>query len=129
MSAPQVMVPGPLKGPAETDVRAAYDVIEAHNKAIEDQKRNTMVQCTPCLNGPHRPQNKGCGAWTPVKDIVYIQTYYYIQPHGCTGGDYWATGEGNWDCPACGGRNRLYDKPEAAALKPYFKKVVRENGE
>ena len=61
-----------------------------------------------------------CGARHQVGFLVYIQAHWYVSPYGCTGGDYWNNGEGKWDCPDCGRRNRLYDKPEIMALKRLF---------
>lgn len=61
-----------------------------------------------------------CGRRTRVSRLVYLQTHWYVTPHGCTGGDYWRPGEGQFDCPKCGARNRLYDRPDVVALKPYF---------
>ncbi len=66
---------------------------------------------------------KGCGSLHAVADAVYIQSYWYESPHGCTGGDMWHLGEGGWICPSCGHENRLYETPEIEKLKPLFKKT------
>lgn len=42
---------------------------------------------------------------------------------GCTGGDYWKQGEGQFECPKCGHVNRLYDRPDVVELKRYFASV------
>lgn len=89
--------------------------------AIRDQnkrKAGVAIQCTS-----QAATGQGCGAWTPVSRLVYIQTHWYTHPHGCTGGDYWNQGEGQWVCPKCGHRNRLYESPFVAELKRFFKGV------
>ena len=63
----------------------------------------------------------------------YIQTHWYTSPHGCTGGDYWNSGEGQWICPGCSFKHRFDDnadryqtmanefhKPEIVAMKYKF---------
>lgn len=84
----------------------------AHLKALRNANlKCTAIACYKCRTG-HQ-----------INSLVYIQTYYYIQPSGCTDGDYYKQGEGSWDCPSCGRRNRLYDKPEITKLKPLFASV------
>jgi hypothetical protein len=65
-----------------------------------------------------------CGANHEIGSIPYIQTHWYVEPYGCTGGDYYKTGEGKWDCPGCGFTNRLYDKPHIRALWNLFSFVI-----
>ena len=81
----------------------------------------TLVECTNSVLG------YGCGQKSMVKDLTYIQTHWYVRPSGCTGGDYWNQGEGQFDCLHCGIRNRLYDKPKIEELKYLFKKTVNEH--
>ena len=64
-----------------------------------------------------------CGKKTQIGKLTYIQTHWYVQPHGCNGGDYWKQGEGQFDCPKCGANNRLYNRPEVAEKKPFFATV------
>jgi len=99
-------------------------------KLLEVEKKllaKTLVKCSRYING-NRGINKGCGAEHPIDSLEYIQTHWYTEPHGCTGGDYWNQGEGNWICPSCGGRNRLYDHPEIIQLKHLFNSVADEYG-
>lgn len=78
----------------------------------------------------------GCGKRTRVSSITYIQTYWYERPYGCTGGDRWHEGEGQWDCPKCDHNHRLilwgadFGKKThpTVYLKPYFKEVVKKYG-
>ncbi len=48
-----------------------------------------------------------CGRRHAIKDLSLIVTHWYVQPHGCTGGDYWLEGEWQFHCPDTGMRNRL----------------------
>jgi len=68
-----------------------------------------------------------CGQTNAIKDTVFIQTHWYVSPHGCTGGDYWKQGEGQCDCPKCGARLRLYNAPQLTNLKRLFKEVKEEH--
>lgn len=65
----------------------------------------------------------GCGATLRVADLTYIQTHWYTAPYSCSGGDYWNQGEGQFMCPKCGEKNRLYERPEVEKLKSRFKDV------
>ncbi len=103
------------------EVEKAYDIIAEHSKSIEDAKRNSLVQCTTQF-----ATGKGCGAFLTIKDLTYIQTHWYVKPYGCTGGDYYRPGEGQFKCPHCGHINRLYVSPEVEAMKPYFKDIEQK---
>lgn len=72
---------------------------------------------------------KGCGRRMRLDSIVYIQTRFYVRPHGCTEGDYWKDGEGQWRCKHCGFINRLYDKPEIEKLKHLFLRIEYHKGD
>lgn len=58
-----------------------------------------------------------------ICESEYLQTHWYVEPHGCTGGDYWNAGEGNCVCPNCKARLRLYNCPELVKLKTLFKSI------
>jgi Zn ribbon nucleic-acid-binding protein len=64
-----------------------------------------------------------CGNGHPyeIRELEYLQTHWYVSPHGCTGGDYWNKGEGQYECPTCKEIWRLHNKPEIEALKHLFK--------
>jgi len=87
------------------------------DKQIEDKQKRTIVQCTNNNFG------HGCGMAFTIADLEYIQTHHYEHPHGCFEGDTWHEGEGNFICPSCGHRNRLYNRPE---LKYLFGKISKE---
>jgi hypothetical protein len=70
---------------------------------------------------------EGCGKKTQIRSLVFIQTHYYVTPHGCNGGDYWVDAEGQFDCLKCGHRNRLHNRPYIAELRPYFASIRNEH--
>lgn len=94
---------------------------EEHRLLHEDAK-------VVCIGWTLDFKRNGCGAELNVSDLVYIQTHWYTPPSGCTGGDYWNVGEGQFVCPQCGARNRLYERPEVEKLKRYFKSVEDKHG-
>jgi hypothetical protein len=95
--------------------------LSATQKAISEMLSRTLVQCTSNNFG------KGCGMGMQIKDLDYIQTHWYEQPHGCMGGDTWHSGEGRFKCPHCGHTNRLYDRPDIEKLKHLFKATINEH--
>lgn len=52
----------------------------------------------------------GCGRLHRIKDCDLIQTHWYKSPHGCTGGDYWNSGEVQIICPVTDNKNRVLFK-------------------
>ena len=89
---------------------------------INAKRAKTVVKCETNMAHGH-----GCAAKFFIKDITYIQTHWYEKPHGCTGGDMWHQGEGQFICPCCGLRNRLYNRESFVALKGLFKNVIDEH--
>lgn len=89
----------------------------------DDILGRTLVTCG--LRSPPRGTIKegGCGKESRIRDVIYVQTHWYVPPSGCTEGAYWKEGEGQFDCPHCGVRNRLYELPEIEELKHLFSKV------
>lgn len=67
------------------------------DKAIQKERNFDFRTCPRC-NGYGVLDNgrncRGCGAHFPIAKAKFIQTHFYIEPHGCTGGDYWKQGEG-----------------------------------
>lgn len=50
-----------------------------------------------------------CGKRTPLKKLIVIKYFYYVDPHGCTGGDYWDfSKEYKWYCTKCEKWHRVY---------------------
>lgn len=99
------------------DVESAKQSVATAELALKARLSETLVRCDA----------GNCGKAFEVRELEYIQTQFYVPPHGCTGGDYWKDGEGRWRCPHCGFTNRLYDKPDITALKGLFKSVRVEH--
>ncbi len=91
---------------------------------VEEKERILGYTEVKCLRNNHGP---GCGKKMPIRDLVYIQTHHYVEPSGCSDGDYWVQSEGNFDCPHCGQRQRLYDQKPIEALKRLFRGVTEEH--
>lgn len=85
-------------------------------KQEETEQSKKLIECT------------GCKKKTQIGKIVYIQTHHYIEPHGCTGGDYWVESEGLFICPKCSAENRMYDRTQFQDLKYQFKKITDYHG-
>lgn len=83
------------------------------NAQLDEAMRRKRIACS------------ACGARAVVSSLTYTQTHWYVRPYSCTGGDYWKEGEGQFDCPKCGHRNRLYNRPEVVALKRFFAAVEK----
>ena len=101
----------------ERKISKAEEKLKLLRKERDFLLSQTSVLCTNSVYG------KGCGKETEIRDLVYIQTHWYVPPSGCTGGDYWNEGEGQFACPHCGRLNRLYDRPKIQELKYLFKSV------
>ena len=61
---------------------------------IHETRKRQRIECS-------------CGKFHPIGKLTAIQTHWYTSPHGCTGGDYWSTGELQFICPTTEERNRL----------------------
>lgn len=73
------------------------------NSRLDKQRSLLTIKCV------------SCGKNHAIADLTAIQTHWYTEPNGCTGGDYWNTGEIQFICPKTEVRNRLsfdnYDVP------------------
>ncbi len=103
--------------------RAKNKVDDLSEKILSHQRENQVLVC----RGDHAGPGKGCGTELRPCDVVYIRTHWYESPHGCTGGDTWHEGEGQFDCPKCGKRSRLYDDPRFNQKPALFKSAVDEH--
>lgn len=90
---------------------------------LNNSKGRTLVECTNNMYGG------GCGKKMQIRTLTHIQTWWYVHPHGCTGGDYWSMDEGQFDCAHCGHRNRLYDRKEIQDIKQHFGNHVTSHDE
>lgn len=108
----------------QDEIDAAEAALAVLRKKRDAELAKTLVRCDRTITPGHKPG--GCGMALEIGELIYIQTNWYVRPYGCTGGDYYKQGEAAFVCPKCGGRNRLYPKPEIVALKRHFKSVVEE---
>lgn len=78
--------------------------LEHQIEALESNKieaiRNQRWQC----------HAKSCGKKSKLSTVILVQTHWYTSPHGCSGGDYWNSGERNLICPKCHVRHRMIEK-------------------
>ena len=86
---------------------------------INNKKAKTVIECES-----NASYGKGCGLKFFIKEVTYLQTHWYERPSGCTGGDTHRQGEGQFECPCCGHRNRLYNREHFVELKNLFKNVI-----
>lgn len=93
------------------ELHALDEQREALVKQIDEKKANRWLRCEKCEKRAR------------IRNTVYRQIRWYTRPHGCTGGDYWNDGEGQWQCTHCAHVNRLYKKPEIEKLKRFFLRV------
>lgn len=86
----------PLSGPSDAEIEAANALLAARKLAVEEQWASTLIEC------PH------CEETQRLKHSHVIQTYWYTEPYGCTGGDYWNAGHKEVVCNECGDNIRIY---------------------
>ena len=106
--------------------------VEVKTTVLFKNRKRSQVLCVGWLppdqrQFPGKKIRNGCGRKLSVSELTYIQTFWYTEPHGCTEGDYWNMGEGQFVCPHCGEVNRLDQRQDVEALKPYFKDVIEKH--
>ena len=88
-------------------------------ESISQEKKKQKVQCLHCE------------AKNPIGKLTLITSYYYVQPHGCTEGDYWTVGkdpEYYIDCLKCSKRSRYYHSSfEVDSVRSNMQKLINEN--
>lgn len=62
------------------------------------QSSSKLKKQIPCVH---------CGCRSLIANTALYQTHWYVQPSGCTDGDYWLPGECQFVCHHCGVVNRL----------------------
>lgn len=90
---------------------------------LEELRELAKKQRVRCLgfNGDQRGTQGGCGRSTQVSKLTYIQTHWYDSNTGSPNGGYYVAGEGQFICPKCGQRNRLWDRPDVVKVRHLFK--------
>lgn len=113
-----------FRTPAEENAAINQEVDKVNKKIskLKDQISQLVVQKNTLLSQT-RVDCPNCKNPFMISESEYLQTHWYTEPHGCTGGDYWNIGEGNCVCPNCRTRLRLYKCPELYNLKTLFKSI------
>ncbi|PIN95251.1 hypothetical protein COU53_00425 [Candidatus Pacearchaeota archaeon CG10_big_fil_rev_8_21_14_0_10_30_48] len=81
-------------------------ILEEKLKRIRKEERETLSKIDR-RNKKRAIKCQSCTTTHRIADIILIQTHFYVQPHGCTGGDYWLPGEIQFVCPQTNMVNRL----------------------
>lgn len=106
---------------------------EVHEKGaeierkIEERNSRKKIECAV----------DSCGKLHTINKLTLLQTHWYTQPHGCTGGDYWNSGEIQFICPDTKIRNRImfyvsydggqnYDTDSESQFKGNYKSLFKE---
>lgn len=100
---------------------ALEEALVGNTLAINSKLAKTVVTCES-----NAAYGDGCGGKFFIKKLSYIQTHWYETSSGCMGGAMWHRGEGQFECPLCQHRNRLYTKPSIEALKGLFGNMLNE---
>lgn len=104
---------------AEIDKRLGVLAEEAA-QLRQQRDENTRRRTLKCGDDP---TPRGCGKRFQIRRLTYLQTHWYREPYGCTGGAHWNSGEGQWKCPSCGYVNREFYNNGLSRLKRFFEKV------
>jgi len=107
-----------LKELQKKKAKALENVEEIQNQ-IDEKLRKKVVRCRSNNYG------RGCNKGTQIGRLTYIRTHWYERPSGCSDGDRWHEAEGQFICPKCRHKNRLYDRPEFEKLQSYFKDIKK----
>lgn len=89
------------------------------NDKIDGIRGCWTISCSTDANGD------GCGDFFQIKSAIYLRTFWYEEPYGCTGGDNWIEGDGECICPSCGHRIRLYKRPDIMEQRRLFKYIEK----
>ena len=83
-----------MRTKAQKAVADAREALASAEVALAEERSRRTILCS-------------CGKRHKIKDLELLQTHWYVEPHGCTGGDYWNEGEVQFICPMGGTRNRV----------------------
>lgn len=80
-------------------------------KKLKSERSEKTIRCASCKS------------YHKIKDLACIQTHWYEEPHGCTGGDNWWPGGLEFLCPTKNERNRLLFRGDKREGK--FKEIYK----
>jgi predicted RNA-binding Zn-ribbon protein involved in translation (DUF1610 family) len=115
-------------------IPASFSVYKANRDIIDEidaaeTEINRLRNVIKSGQGKLRFKCPECKKLSMLKDTDSVQHHYYIEPHGCTGGDYWNEDGVSWCCPKCGqGLKPDYKEREAwQSMSYYFKSKTDEH--
>lgn len=88
-----------------SNVAAIKRQIENHEETI-DQLREELHEA----KGEQFFTCSNCTRRSKVNKLTLVKQHWYVEPHGCTGGDYWKFSEYAVVCGKCDTPIRVYDK-------------------
>jgi hypothetical protein len=91
-------------------------------KEIEDKIKN-LTKLKEEVKGDAIFVCEKCKYREPIKKLTCYEITYYVEPHGCTGGDYYTTCGYEVVCSNCKERN-FFSKE--FIFYSYFKEVIEE---
>jgi hypothetical protein len=107
---------------AMAEVRRARKALAKAERDLGGERARRRILCS-------------CGKYHAINSLELIVTHFYVDPYGCTDGDYWVEGEWQFLCPRSGMRNRLmfddykvkWDKRDQIGVAggPTFKHLYR----
>ena len=101
-----------MKTPLDAEILAAETRLAELKQERDVLLAQTKLYCVECMQSH------------PISKYTYLQTHWYVEPYGCSGGDYYKQGDGECVCP-CTAVLRLYQLPEIMALKRLFKECIK----
>lgn len=107
-------------------------------RCVEDAQRN-LERAAADLH-EHRARRRihclSCDKHHSIKELELLVIHRYVEPHGCTDGDYWTPCEWRFACPVDGSHNRImfhdWDVPyenrgkAGIAARPTFEQFYRD---
>lgn len=80
----------------EKEIEKLQEQLRPLEQEWREEKRKTLVSCIHCKRK------------TQVGKLTLITPWFYVEPYGCTGGDYWKPmEEKRFVCLKCNKTNRL----------------------
>ena len=104
--------------------RQLNEEIEQAEKEI-DALQNRIKE----LKGKFKYKCPNCKKMSMLKKTDSVQHHFYVEPYGCTGGDYWNTAGVSWTCPKCESKLRpsYGERDEWQSISSYFKSKTDEH--
>jgi len=114
--------------------------MDIRQKIERDEKQLLKLQKRlQVLKGRQTIKCNACGHENELNSLTLEVEYYYVEPYGCSGGDYWTDGDApayNITCPICLTKKRYTEdtgyppKPAGMNLfiwenQQYFKEKVK----